>query len=345
LLNNRLLSEIENLIVTLPKAELHLHIEGSLEPELMLKLANKNGTKLPYASIEDIKNAYHFENLQQFLDLYYAGMSVLITEQDFYDLTMAYLIKCDQQNIRHVEIFFDPQAHTQRGVAFDTVLNGIHRALSVGHLNFNISFKLIMSFLRHLSEESAFKTLNQAQAHLSLIDGIGLDSSELGHPPAKFEQVFKAAKALGLKLVAHAGEEGPADYVIQALDLLKVDRIDHGNRSMESQALLERLVNEQTALTICPLSNLKLAVVDNLTQHPLKDMLELGILVTVNSDDPSYFGGYLNENYIAVQEALELSQEQVITLVKNSVTASFLPDIEKKQFINKIDECISRIKD
>jgi len=194
LLNNRLLSEIENLIVTLPKAELHLHIEGSLEPELMLKLANKNGTKLPYASIEDIKNAYHFENLQQFLDLYYAGMSVLITEQDFYDLTMAYLIKCDQQNIRHVEIFFDPQAHTQRGVAFDTVLNGIHRALSVGHLNFNISFKLIMSFLRHLSEESAFKTLNQAQAHLSLIDGIGLDSSELGHPPAKFEQVLKQLK-------------------------------------------------------------------------------------------------------------------------------------------------------
>jgi len=337
------LSEIENLIVTLPKAELHLHIEGSLEPELMLELAKKNGTKLPYASIDDIKNAYHFENLQQFLDLYYAGMSVLNTEQDFYDLTMAYLIKCDQQNIRHVEIFFDPQAHTQRGIAFDTVLNGIHRALSVARLKFNISFKLIMSFLRHLSEESAFKTLNQAQAHLSLIDGVGLDSSELGHPPAKFEQVFKAAKALGLKLVAHAGEEGPADYVVQALDLLKVDRIDHGNRSMESQTLLERLINEQMALTICPLSNLKLAVVDNLTQHPLKDMLELGVLVTVNSDDPSYFGGYLNENYIAVQNALELSREQVVQLVKNSVTASFLSDIEKRSFINKIDECIFRL--
>jgi len=337
------LSEIENLIVTLPKAELHLHIEGSLEPELMLELAKKNGTKLPYASIDDIKNAYHFENLQQFLDLYYAGMSVLNTEQDFYDLTMAYLIKCDQQNIRHVEIFFDPQAHTQRGIAFDTVLNGIHRALSVARLKFNISFKLIMSFLRHLSEESAFKTLNQAQAHLSLIDGVGLDSSELGHPPAKFEQVFKAAKALGLKLVAHAGEEGPADYVVQALDLLKVDRIDHGNRSMESQTLLERLINEQMALTICPLSNLKLAVVDNLIQHPLKDMLELGVLVTVNSDDPSYFGGYLNENYIAVQNALELSREQVVQLVKNSVTASFLSDIEKRSFINKIDECIFRL--
>jgi len=343
LLNTSLLSEIENLIVTLPKAELHLHIEGSLEPELMLELAKKNGTKLPYASIDDIKNAYHFENLQQFLDLYYAGMSVLNTEQDFYDLTMAYLIKCDQQNIRHVEIFFDPQAHTQRGIAFDTVLNGIHRALSVARLKFNISFKLIMSFLRHLSEESAFKTLNQAQAHLSLIDGVGLDSSELGHPPAKFEQVFKAAKALGLKLVAHAGEEGPADYVVQALDLLKVDRIDHGNRSMESQTLLERLINEQMALTICPLSNLKLAVVDNLTQHPLKDMLELGVLVTVNSDDPSYFGGYLNENYIAVQNALELSREQVVQLVKNSVTASFLSDIEKRSFINKIDECIFRL--
>ena len=309
------MSNIKQLITQLPKAELHLHIEGSLEPELMFELAKRNLVELPYASVEEIQQAYNFSQLQDFLDIYYAGMSVLITEQDFYDLTINYLEKCRQQNIRHVEIFFDPQGHTERGIQFETVITGINRALKDAESNWRISFKTIMCFLRHLSEKDAIETLNQAKPYLSLIDGVGLDSSEVGHPPSKFKQVFAQARDLGLKIVAHAGEEGPPSYVEEALDILQVDRIDHGNRAMESADLIARLRESQIALTVCPLSNLKLCVVSDLKEHPLPAMLDNGLLITINSDDPSYFGGYLNENYLAIEQALNLSQEQIIQLV------------------------------
>ncbi len=331
------MSKINTLIEKLPKAELHLHIEGSLEPELMFKLAKRNQLKLPYANIEEIKQAYNFTKLQDFLDIYYAGMSVLIEEQDFYDLTMAYLEKCQQQNVRHVEIFFDPQGHTERGVSFSTALSGINRALKDGLSQWGISYKTIMCFLRHLSEEDAFDTLNQAKAHLDLIDGVGLDSSEVGNPPAKFKNVFAEAKKMGLKLVAHAGEEGPPAYVEEALSILNIDRLDHGNRAMESAKLIERLRKEQIALTVCPLSNLKLCVVDDLTKHPIPSMLKQGLLVTVNSDDPSYFGGYLNDNYFAIQQALNLTSKDIITLIKNSFVGSFLSDDEKQKHLQSID--------
>jgi len=337
-----LLSEINALIEKLPKAELHLHIEGSLEPELMFKLANRNGLQLPYASVEEIRQAYDFTQLQDFLDIYYAGMSVLITEQDFYDLTMDYLKKCDQQNVRHVEIFFDPQGHTERGVDFSTALFGINKALKDGLTQFNISYKTIMCFLRHLSEEEAFETLNQAKQYLDLIDGVGLDSSEVGNPPSKFKNVFAAAKEMGLKLVAHAGEEGPPEYVEEALSLLKIDRLDHGNRAMESEQLIAHLRKEQIALTVCPLSNLKLCVVKDLVDHPIPSMLEQGLLVTVNSDDPSYFGGYINENYLAIQQSLNLTAEQIIILIKNSFIGSFLTDDEKKERLQQIDDLLAK---
>ena len=324
-------------IAGLPKAELHLHIEGSLEPELMFELAQRNGVAIPFASVEEVRAAYAFSNLQDFLDIYYQGMGVLITEQDFYDLTAAYLARAHADNVRHVEIFFDPQGHTERGVAFETVIAGITRALDDAEAQHGITSKLIMCFLRHLSEAEAEATLDEALPWLDRIDGVGLDSSEVGHPPSKFERVFARARALGLKIVAHAGEEGPPAYVHEALDLLKVDRIDHGNRSLEDPALVARLAAEGVTLTVCPLSNLKLCVVDDIAAHPLKTMLGAGLKATVNSDDPSYFGGYVGANYLAVADALDLSKAELVTLAQNSFTGSFLSDADKAKHLAAID--------
>lgn len=313
------------LIARLPKAELHLHIEGSLEPEMLFALAERNGVDIPFASAEEVRAAYSFSNLQDFLDIYYQGMSVLLHEQDFYDLTWAYLERAKADNVRHVEIFFDPQGHTERGVDFETVLDGIERALKDGEAKLGISYRLIMCFLRHLSEEDAFATLEQAMPHLDRIHGVGLDSSEVGHPPSKFEHVFAKARELGLRVTAHAGEEGPPEYVHEALDLLKVERIDHGNRALEDETLVERLAGEGMTFTVCPLSNLRLCVIDKIEDSPVKRMLELGLKATINADDPSYFGGYINDNYRAVAAALDLSNEQIIELAENSFTGSFLP--------------------
>lgn len=313
----------------LPKVELHLHIEGSLEPELMFSLAKRNSIAIPFASVEEVRKAYDFSNLQDFLDIYYQGMNVLQKEQDFYDLTMAYLKRVAAQNVRHVEIFFDPQGHTARGVAFATVLDGITRALADAQRELSVSSKLIMCFLRHLSEDDALQTWEQAQPYLDRITGVGLDSSEVGHPPAKFARVFEKARLAGLKVVAHAGEEGPPEYVREALDILQVDRIDHGNRSLEDPALVERIAQEGMALTVCPLSNLKLCVVKDLKQHPLRRMLQHGLKATVNSDDPSYFGGYMNENFKAITQALDLTESELLVLAANSVDASFLDEPEK----------------
>ncbi|AQA00259.1 adenosine deaminase [Sphingopyxis sp. QXT-31] len=324
-------------IAGLPKAELHLHIEGSLEPELMFELAQRNGVAIPFASVDEVRAAYAFSNLQDFLDIYYQGMGVLITEQDFYDLTAAYLARAHADNVRHVEIFFDPQGHTERGVAFETVIAGITRALDEAEAQHGITSKLIMCFLRHLSEADAEATLDEALPWLDRIDGVGLDSSEVGHPPSKFERVFARAKGLGLKIVAHAGEEGPPAYVHEALDLLKVDRIDHGNRSLEDPALVARLAAEGMTLTVCPLSNLKLCVVGDLAAHPLKTMLGAGLKATVNSDDPSYFGGYVGANYLAVADALDLSRDDLVTLAQNSFTGSFLDEVAKARHLAAID--------
>jgi adenosine deaminase len=331
------MNEMDAFIEKLPKVELHLHIEGSLEPELMFALAQRNKIKLPFKSVEEVRKAYDFSNLQDFLDIYYQGMGVLQTEQDFYDLTWAYLEKCAAQNVLHVEIFFDPQGHTDRGIKFETVLNGITRALDDGQKKFGISSKVIMCFLRHLSEEDAFKTLEQALPYKNRIIGVGLDSSEKGHPPSKFQRVFARARAEGFLIVAHAGEEGPPEYVHEALDLLKVNRIDHGNRSLEDPALVARLVKEGMALTVCPLSNLKLCVVKDMRNHPLKKMLDLGLKATINSDDPAYFGGYMNDNYKAVTHALNLDKSHLLTLARNGVQASFLKDAEKTVLLKKID--------
>ncbi len=322
---------------SLPKAELHLHIEGSLEPGLMFALAQRNKIEIPFKSVEEVRAAYHFSNLQDFLDIYYQGMGVLNTEEDFFDLTMAYLNRVRTDNVRHTEIFFDPQGHTERGVAFDTAIGGILTALSQAKKQFGMTSKLIMCFLRHLPEESAVDTLRAAEPWLDQIDGVGLDSSELGHPPSKFERVFKAARERKLKLVAHAGEEGPPDYVYEALDLLHIDRLDHGNRSLEDDALVKRLASEQMTLTVCPLSNLKLCVVEDMTAHPLKTMLDLGLRATVNSDDPSYFGGYVNDNYTAVINALDLSKDDIKTLAKNSFRGSFLSEGEIRAHLAAID--------
>ncbi|HEX2811381.1 MAG TPA: adenosine deaminase [Sphingopyxis sp.] len=324
-------------IAGLPKAELHLHIEGSLEPELMFDLAQRNGVAIPFASVEEVRAAYAFSNLQDFLDIYYQGMGVLRTEQDFHDLTAAYLARARADGVRHVEIFFDPQGHTTRGVAFETVIAGITRALDAARAEHRLTSKLILCFLRHLSEAEAEATLDEALPFLDRIAGVGLDSSEVGHPPSKFERVFARARDLGLKLVAHAGEEGPPAYVREALDLLKVDRIDHGNRSLEDDALIALLASEGMTLTVCPLSNLKLCVVDDLAAHPLKTMLDAGLAATVNSDDPSYFGGYVNANYQAVAEALDLSKADLVTLARNSFTGSFLSDTEKAKHLAAID--------
>ena len=324
-------------IAALPKAELHLHIEGSLEPELMFELAQRTAVAIPFGSVEEVRAAYAFSNLQDFLDIYYQGMGVLHREQDFYDLTAAYLARAHADNVRHVEIFFDPQGHTERGIAFETVITGITRALDDAATSYGMTSRLILCFLRHLSEAEAEATLDDALPYLDRIDGVGLDSSEVGHPPAKFERVFARARGLGLKVVAHAGEEGPPEYVHEALDLLKVDRIDHGNRSLEDPALVARLAAEGMTLTVCPLSNLKLCVVGDIADHPLRTMLDAGLKVTVNSDDPSYFGGYVNANYQAVADALDLSKDELLTLARNSFTGSFLDDADKAKHLAAID--------
>ncbi len=324
-------------IEKMPKAELHLHIEGSFEPELMFEIAQRNQIEIPYKSVEEVKRAYNFNNLQEFLDIYYAGANVLQTEQDFYDLTWAYLQRVHRENVIHTEIFFDPQTHTDRGIAFDTVIKGIHQALEDGKKQLGISSQLIMSFLRHLSEDDAFKTLEQALPYQSWIAGVGLDSSEVGNPPSKFQKVFEIARQAGFKLVAHAGEEGPADYVWEALDLLKIDRLDHGNRSLEDSDLVERLVKEKMALTVCPLSNLKLKVVNDLQKHPLKTMLDKGLKATVNSDDPAYFGGYMNDNFWAVAQALDLNKHDLYQLSRNAFEASFVSPEKQQEMIQKLD--------
>lgn len=312
----------------LPKAELHLHIEGSLEPELLFELARRNRIEIPFDSVEDVRTAYEFSELQDFLDIYYQGMSVLITERDFYDLTYAYLQRVAADNVVHVEIFFDPQGHTERGVAFDTVMRGITTALSDAQEKLEISSHLIMCFLRHLDEADAIKTLEQSLPWRDHIIGVGLDSSELGHPPSKFQRVFEQARAAGLKCVAHAGEEGPPEYVWEAIDLLHIDRLDHGNRALEDNTLVERLAADKMTLTVCPLSNLKLCVVHDMLDHPMKAMLDAGLAATVNSDDPAYFGGYINQNFEALIDALDLGEQHIRTLVENSFTGSFLsPEI------------------
>lgn len=328
-------------IAAIPKAELHLHIEGSLEPEMMFALAQRNAVDIPFASADEVRKAYAFSNLQDFLDIYYQGMNVLRTEQDFYDLTMAYFERIHADNAIHAEIFFDPQGHTERGIAFSIAIDGILRAMDDAGSKLGISSQLIMCFLRHLSEEEAFATLEEATPYLDRIAGVGLDSSEMGHPPSKFAKVFAKAKTLGLKTVAHAGEEGPPKYIWEALDLLKIDRMDHGNRSLEDEALVEKLRDNQMALTVCPLSNLALCVIDKLEDHPLKKMLDLGLRATVNSDDPSYFGGYLNDNYEATATALNLDKGDIIKLAKNSFRGSFLGEDAVEQSLQRIDDYVS----
>ena len=319
-----------------PKAELHLHVEGTLEPELMFELARRNGVSLPYDSVEAVRRAYVFSNLQSFLDIYYAGCCVLLKEQDFYDLTWAYLTRAAAQGVRHAEIFFDPQTHTDRGVPFETVVTGIHRALEDGRARLNITSGLILCFLRHLSEEAARRTLDEALPYRDWILAVGLDSSEVGHPPGKFKNVYARAREAGLLAVAHAGEEGPPEYVWEALDVLKVRRIDHGVRSVEDERLVEHLVQEQIPLTVCPLSNVKLRVFPNLESHNLKQLLDRGLLVTVNSDDPAYFGGYVADNFGASAAALGLSREQLLTLARNSFVASFLSDQQKRAHLDEL---------
>ncbi len=321
----------------LPKAELHLHIEGTIEPETMFRLAARNGVALPYDSVEALRAAYSFENLQDFLDLYYQGMAVLQKREDFYDVTWAYLEKARAQGVLHAEIFFDPQGHTSRGVAFETALDGIWRALEQGRERLGCSFRLIACFLRDREAAEAMATLDDVLRHRDRIVAIGLNSAERGNPPAKFKEVFDRARSEGMLTVAHAGEEGPADYVREALDLLHVARIDHGNQAADDPALLERLAREATPLTLCPLSNLRLRVVDDLSRHPLRMMLEKGLRVTVNSDDPAYFGGYINENYEAVQKALRLSNTHLADLARNSFHGAFLPPEEKRAYARRVD--------
>ncbi|MBJ9718028.1 adenosine deaminase [Acinetobacter pittii] len=326
------------LIRALPKAELHVHIEGTFEPELMFAIAQRNQIQIPYKSVEEVKQAYNFHNLQSFLDIYYAGANVLVHEQDFYDLAWAYFEKCAEDHVVHTEMFFDPQTHTDRGVAFSTVINGLKRACADAKAKFGISSQLIMCFLRHLSEEAAFETLEQALPFKQDIIAVGLDSSEVGHPPAKFERVFAKAREEGFLIVAHAGEEGPPEYVWEALDLLKVNRIDHGVRSEEDEQLMTRLINEKMPLTVCPLSNLKLCVVKDMKDHNIRRLLQKGGHVTVNSDDPSYFGGYMNDNFFAIQQALDLNNDELKQLAINSFEASFISDEEKQKWITEIQK-------
>ena len=332
---------MDALIKRLPKCELHIHIEGSLEPELMFALARRNGIKLPYASVDAVRQAYQFRQLQDFLDIYYRGMSVLLTEQDFYDLAWAYLKRARDDNVRHVEMFFDPQGHTARGIAFSVVVGGLHRAIVDARGELGIQASLIMCFLRHLDEADAEKTLDRALAFRDKIVGVGLDSSEVGHPPSKFARVFRRAGDAGFFLTAHAGEEGPAAYVWEALDLLGVGRIDHGNRSLDDDALVGRLVRERMALTVCPLSNLRLRVVDDLSHHPLRRMMDKGLLVTINSDDPAYFGGYVNENYRAISQALGLRRDEIAATVRNGIGASLMTAAEKADALAEVERALA----
>ncbi|MCK4903306.1 MAG: adenosine deaminase [Candidatus Marinimicrobia bacterium] len=329
---------IEKCIYGIPKAELHVHIEGTFEPELMFKIAQRNNIKIKYISVKDLRKAYDFNNLQEFLDIYYAGASVLIHEQDFYDITWAYIKKLYSQNVLHAELFFDPQTHTNRGIQFPTVITGIHKALINAEKEFGMSTKLIMCFLRHLDEKQAFQTLEQSLEYKDWIVAVGLDSSEVGHPPSKFQRVFKKALDEGFLTVAHAGEEGPPEYVWEALNLLNITRIDHGNRALEDDSLIEVLRKKQIPLTVCPLSNLKLRVVDKLEKYPLKKMMNKNLLVTINSDDPAYFGGQLNDNYLKLAKALNLTNNDIHQLAKNSFTASFLSDSEKLSYIKQVND-------
>ena len=333
--------DTDTLIAQLPKCELHIHVEGSLEPELMFALARRNGIRLPYASVEAVRQAYRFRNLQDFLDIYYQGMSVLVTEQDFYDLAFAYLARAHADKVRHVEMFFDPQGHTSRGIPFATVLEGLSRAIADASEKLGVKASLIMCFLRHLEEADAERTLDAALPYKDRIAGVGLDSSEQGNPPGKFKRVFERARAADFFLTAHAGEEGPPSYVWEALDVLGVARIDHGVRSMEDEPLVERLARERIPLTVCPLSNVRLRVVEDLAHHPLRRMLDKGLVATVNSDDPAYFGGYVQENYRAAAQALQLGRDEVAAIVRNGIAASLMPKSEKAALLAQVDRVIA----
>ena len=330
------MKKIIEFIKKTPKAELHLHIEGTLEPELLFKLAKRNNIQIPYTNIEEVKSAYNFSDLKSFLNVFYQGSKVLVKEQDFFDLTWAYTLKCKEDNVVHTEVFFDPQTHINRKINFDVIINGIFKALQKANKEFGLTSKIIMCFLRHLDEASAFQVLDQALIHKDKIIGVGLDSSELGHPPKKFERVFKKAIEKGFLTVAHAGEEGPPEYIWQALNLLKVKRIDHGVQCLLDVKLVQKLKDDQIPLTVCPLSNIKLRVFKNLKEHSLKKMLNKGLMVMVNSDDPAYFGGYINQNFIECQKALNLSMEDVKTLIINSFNSSFLKEEKKQEWIKQM---------
>ena len=333
--------DTDALIARLPKCELHIHVEGSLEPELMFALARRNGIRLPYASVEAARQAYQFGNLQDFLNLYYQGMSVLVTEQDFYDLAWAYFERAHADNVRHVEMFFDPQGHTSRGISFATVLEGLSRAIADAGRKLGLKASLIMCFLRHLDEADAERTLDCALPFKDRIVGVGLDSSERGNPPGKFKRVFERAREAGFFLTAHAGEEGPPSYVWEALDVLGVARIDHGVRAIEDEPLIDRLARERILLTVCPLSNVRLRVVEDLAHHPLRRMLEKGVAVAVNSDDPAYFGGYVQENYRAAAQALRLGRDEIAAIVRNGISGSLLPGPEKTTLIAEVDRALA----
>jgi adenosine deaminase len=328
---------LDEFVASLPKAELHVHIEGTLEPELMFDLAQRNGITLAFDSIEAVRAAYDFSNLQDFLDIYYQGADVLRTEADFYDLAMAYFARAAADCVRHAEIFFDPQTHTDRGISFETVINGLHRAKVEAEARWGMTSGLILCFLRHLPEDAALETLEVARPHLDKIIGVGLDSSEVGHPPSKFARVFARARELGMRLVAHAGEEGPPDYVYEALDILNIDRVDHGNRSLEDDALTKRLVASGLTLTVCPLSNHKLCVVEDMTTHPIPQMLRHGLKATINSDDPAYFGGYVNDNFHALTAIGLIDRADCVTLARNSITGSFASDARKAELLKEIE--------
>lgn len=335
------MTDLDAFIVGLPKAELHLHIEGSLEPEQMFAFARRNRVEIPFADVEAVRAAYAFSNLQDFLDIYYAGAEVLRTEEDFHDLALAYFRRAAADNVRHAEIFFDPQTHTDRGIPFAVVADGLLAGMARAEAELGVTSKLILCFLRHLDEEAAFATLKSAEPWLDRIVGVGLDSSEVGHPPSKFERVFARARDMGLKLCAHAGEEGPPAYVHEALDLLHVDRIDHGNRAMEDAGLIRRLADARMTLTVCPLSNLKLCVVHDLAAHPVPEMLRQGLHVTLNSDDPAYFGGYVNDNYRALARAVGLGREDLVRIARNSFEGAFLGEAEKAARLAEIDAYLS----
>jgi adenine deaminase len=335
------MQDTDSLIKRLPKCELHIHIEGSLEPEMVFALARRNGIRLPYPSVEALRQAYRFGDLQDFLNIYYQSMSVLVTEQDFYDLAWAYLERAHADNVRHVEMFFDPQGHTSRGIAFATVINGLHRAILDAGEKLGVQASLLMCFLRHLDEADAQRTLDSALAFKDRIVGVGLDSSEKGNPPSKFKHVFARARDAGFFLTAHAGEEGPASYVWEALDLLGCTRTDHGNHSIDDASLVGRLAREQVPLTMCPLSNLRLRVVDDLAHHPLRRLMDKGVLVTVNSDDPAYFGGYVNQNYVAISAALGLGRGDIATIVRNGIKASLLAMAQKDKALADVERVLA----